>query len=273
MERPVSDSRQRYLDALGIERYLRPAADATPAAGSVQTAAEPAPQAAAPAGIEAVAAGSGAGAGPSAAGSAGGGAGGADVAAATEALHALEREVSQCRLCALCETRTQTVFGVGDPNADCMLVGEAPGAEEDRQGKPFVGRAGHLLVAMLGAIGMERDEVYIANVLKCRPPRNRDPGGTEVITCEPYLHRQVELVAPRLIVAMGRFAAQSLLRTTEAIGRLRGREFTYRDTGIPLIVTYHPAYLLRNPADKRKSWDDLLLIKRTLTGVSGSGGE
>jgi len=183
---------------------------------------------------------------------------------AVDELSALEVTVSGCRKCSLCETRRQTVFGVGNPAADCMLVGEAPGAEEDRQGKPFVGRAGQLLDAMLFAVGMNRDEVYIANVLKCRPPQNRDPQGEEVVRCEPYLHRQVDLVAPRLIVAMGRFAAQSLLRTTEAISRLRGREFTYRDTGIPLIVTYHPAYLLRNPADKSKAWDDLLLMQKKL---------
>ena len=187
-----------------------------------------------------------------------------ETTAAVDELSALEVTVSGCRKCSLCETRRQTVFGVGNPAADCMLVGEAPGAEEDRQGKPFVGRAGQLLDAMLFAVGMNRDEVYIANVLKCRPPQNRDPQGEEVVRCEPYLHRQVDLVAPRLIVAMGRFAAQSLLRTTEAISRLRGREFTYRDTGIPLIVTYHPAYLLRNPADKSKAWDDLLLMHKKL---------
>lgn len=187
-----------------------------------------------------------------------------ETATSVDELGALEVTVSGCRKCALCETRRQTVFGVGNPAADCMLVGEAPGAEEDRQGKPFVGRAGQLLDAMLFAVGMNRDEVYIANVLKCRPPQNRDPQGEEVMRCEPYLHRQVDLVAPKLIVAMGRFAAQSLLRTTEAISRLRGREFTYRDTGIPLIVTYHPAYLLRNPADKSKAWDDLLLMKKKL---------
>ena len=187
-----------------------------------------------------------------------------ETTAAVDELSALEVTVSGCRKCSLCETRRQTVFGVGNPAADCMLVGEAPGAEEDRQGKPFVGRAGQLLDAMLFAVGMNRDEVYIANVLKCRPPQNCDPQGEEVVRCEPYLHRQVDLVAPRLIVAMGRFAAQSLLRTTEAISRLRGREFTYRDTGIPLIVTYHPAYLLRNPADKSKAWDDLLLMQKKL---------
>lgn len=191
-------------------------------------------------------------------------------AAPVDELGALEATVSGCRKCALCETRRQTVFGVGNPAADCMLVGEAPGAEEDRQGKPFVGRAGQLLDAMLFAVGMNRDEVYIANVLKCRPPQNRDPQGEEVMRCEPYLHRQVDLVAPKLIVAMGRFAAQSLLRTSEAISRLRGREFTYRDTGIPLIVTYHPAYLLRNPADKSKAWDDLLLMKKKLAAAGAA---
>jgi DNA polymerase len=150
------------------------------------------------------------------------------------------------------------VFGTGDADADWMFVGEAPGAEEDRQGLPFVGRAGQLLNAMLLAINMRRDQVYIANVLKCRPPNNRDPQGVEVRECELYLHRQVALIQPKIIVAMGRFAAQSLLKTTRPINKLRGQRFCYRDTDIPLIVTYHPAYLLRSPIDKRKAWSDLL---------------
>lgn len=169
-----------------------------------------------------------------------------------------EQEVSTCTRCDLHRTRKHTVFGAGDAAADWMFVGEAPGAQEDRQGLPFVGPAGQLLNAMLLAINMSRDQVYIANVLKCRPPKNRDPQGVEVRQCEPYLHRQVALIQPEIIVAMGRFAAQSLLKTTRPINELRGQRFCYGDTDIPLIVTYHPAYLLRSPIEKRKAWSDLL---------------
>ncbi len=176
----------------------------------------------------------------------------------------LRRQVCECALCDLCKTRTQTVFGNGNQAADWMFVGEAPGAEEDRQGLAFVGRAGQLLTAMIAALGMQREQVYIANVLKCRPPQNRDPMGREVQRCEPYLHRQVALVRPKIIVALGRFAAQSLLKTTRPIGKLRGEVFEYEDTGIPLLVTYHPAYLLRNPVDKRKVWLDLCLAKKVV---------
>jgi len=176
----------------------------------------------------------------------------------------LGQKVSGCTACSLHATRTQTVFGVGNRNADWLFVGEAPGAEEDRKGEPFVGRAGQLLNAMLLAIGLKREQIYIANVLKCRPPENRDPQGVEVTQCEPYLHRQVELIQPKIIVAMGRFAAQSLLKSGEAIGRLRGQCHSYADTGIPLVVTYHPAYLLRSPQDKRKAWADLCLARRVL---------
>ncbi len=177
---------------------------------------------------------------------------------------ALEQAVRRCTQCPLYATRTQTVFGVGDRSTDWLFVGEAPGVEEDRKGEPFVGRAGQLLNAMLFAIGLKRQQVYIANVLKCRPPANRDPMGEEVIKCEPYLHRQVKLIQPRVIVALGRFAAQSLLKTNTPIGKLRGQRFTYADTGIPMVVTYHPAYLLRNPIDKRKVWDDLCLARSVL---------
>jgi len=170
----------------------------------------------------------------------------------------LEQAVRTCINCELHRTRKHTVFGIGDTDSDWMFVGEAPGAEEDRQGLPFVGRAGQLLNAMLLAINMSRDQVYIANVLKCRPPENRDPQGVEVTECEPYLHRQVALIQPKIIVAMGRFAAQSLLKTTRPISKLRGQKFFYSDTDIPLIVTYHPAYLLRTPIEKRKAWSDLL---------------
>lgn len=171
----------------------------------------------------------------------------------------LEAAVSACTRCSLHATRTQTVFGVGRRNAQWLFIGEAPGADEDRRGEPFVGRAGQLLNAMLFAIGLKREEVYIANVLKCRPPGNRDPQPQEVECCEPYLIRQIELIKPRLIVALGRHAAHSLLKTEVPLAKLRGQRLSYH--GTPLIVTYHPAYLLRNPADKRKVWDDMCLAK------------
>ena len=175
---------------------------------------------------------------------------------------ALREAVADCRACGLCESRRNTVFGVGHTEADWMIVGEAPGEQEDRQGMPFVGPAGQLLDAMLRACGRDRQAmdargVFIANVLKCRPPANRNPAPEEVVQCEPFLSRQVALVRPKLIIAMGRFAVQSLLKTTEPIGRLRGRLHRYE--GVPVIVTYHPAYLLRTPIDKAKAWADLCL--------------
>ncbi len=170
---------------------------------------------------------------------------------------ALQAQVAGCTRCGLCENRTRTVFGVGDPAADWMIVGEAPGAEEDRQGEPFVGRAGQLLNAVLLAVGLRREQVFIANILKCRPPQNRDPKSEEVERCLPYLQRQVELVRPKLIVALGRVAAQNLLGSTEAIGRMRGRVHAFGPAAIPVIVTYHPAYLLRSPLEKRKVWQDM----------------
>jgi len=171
---------------------------------------------------------------------------------------ALEDAVRGCRLCGLCETRTQTVFGVGNRTARLMVVGEAPGAEEDRQGEPFVGRAGNLLNAMLRAAGFERDEVMICNVLKCRPPNNRDPSDEEAARCLPYLRRQIELVNPEAILCVGRIAAQRLLETDTPIGKLRGR--VHALDGRPVVATYHPAYLLRSPGEKRKSWADLKLM-------------
>jgi len=170
----------------------------------------------------------------------------------------LAAAVSGCSRCALHTSRTQGVLGVGDVHAEWLIIGEAPGAEEDRQGQPFVGQAGKLLDAMLAAISLQRGHnVYIANVLKSRPPGNRDPKPEEVAACLPYLERQIDLIQPKIMVALGRFAAQSLLLTDTPIGRMRGRVHEYR--GIPLVVTYHPAYLLRNPADKAKVWEDLLL--------------
>lgn len=174
----------------------------------------------------------------------------------------LEETVRTCTKCGLHATRTQTVFGVGNRNAQWVFIGEAPGADEDRQGEPFVGRAGQLLNAMIAAMGLKREEVFICNLLKCRPPGNRDPQPGEVEQCEPYLIRQIELIRPKLIVALGRHAAHSLLKTELPLARLRGQRLAYHDT--PLIVTYHPAYLLRNLADKRKAWEDLRLAMRIM---------
>ena len=175
----------------------------------------------------------------------------------------LKAAVSGCVKCGLHTTRTKTVFGVGDENADWMLIGEAPGAEEDRLGDPFVGQAGKLLDNMLAAIGLSRrTNVYIANVLKCRPPGNRNPTPEEVAQCSPYLLQQIALTQPKLIVAMGRFAAQTLLETSASISSLRGK--VHRYAGVPLIVTYHPAYLLRTLEDKAKAWEDLLFARKTL---------
>ena len=178
----------------------------------------------------------------------------------------LRATVSGCTKCALHQTRTQTVFGVGDENADWMLIGEAPGAEEDRLGDPFVGQAGKLLDSMLAAIGLSRQKnVDIANVLKCRPPGNRNPSPEEVAQCSPHLLQQIELVKPKLILAMGRFAAQTLLKTDASISSLRGR--VHRYAGLPLIVTYHPAYLLRTLEDKAKAWEDLVFARKTMQAL------
>lgn len=172
---------------------------------------------------------------------------------------ALRESVAACTRCALHRNRTQTVFGVGNPDADWMIIGEAPGAEEDRRGEPFVGRAGKLLDEMLRAVGQGRENVFIANILKCRPPNNRDPSPEESALCRGYLQRQIELVKPKIILAVGRIAAQLLLDTDTPVGRLRGSRYCLGK--IPLIVTYHPAYLLRSPSQKRKSWDDLRLAR------------
>jgi uracil-DNA glycosylase family 4 len=178
----------------------------------------------------------------------------------------LKSAVSGCTQCGLHQTRTQTVFGVGDENAEWMLIGEAPGAEEDRLGDPFVGQAGKLLDNMLAALGLSRRQnVYIANVLKCRPPGNRNPSPEEVEKCSPHLLQQIALVKPKLILAMGRFAAQTLLGTDASIASLRGR--VHRYAGVPLIVTYHPAYLLRTLEDKAKAWEDLLFARKTLRSL------
>jgi DNA polymerase len=176
----------------------------------------------------------------------------------------LERAVRACTRCPLHESRTQGVPGVGDRQARLLIVGEAPGADEDRRGEPFVGRAGQLLDRMLKAIGLDRGQVYITNVLKSRPPGNRDPRPDEVAACEPYLRRQIELMQPQLIVALGRIAAQYLLRSERPLGRLRGAWHEYGPRATPLLVTYHPAYLLRNPAGKRQAWEDLKRVRDRL---------
>ena len=174
----------------------------------------------------------------------------------------LGADCSRCKLHTL--GRTQVVFGVGNPNADLMFVGEAPGADEDIQGEPFVGRAGQLLTKIIEAIGLRREDVYIANVIKCRPPGNRNPEPDEVEQCEPFLFRQIDTVKPKVIVALGKFAAQCLLRSNDPITRIRGREFKYRDA--ILIPTYHPAYLLRTPSAKREVWEDMKRVRAILQG-------
>jgi DNA polymerase len=234
----------RYLEAMGIQRWL--ARDGAEATNKVPPVA-PTPMADAVAVAPVVF--------PAAAG--------AGTSIAQMDLRALQAAVSNCTKCALHATRTNTVFGVGNPEASWLFVGEAPGAEEDRQGEPFVGRAGQLLNAMLFALGLKREEVYIANVLKCRPPNNRDPQADEVMQCEPYLLRQIELIKPEVIVALGRHAAHSLLKTELPLGRLRGMKHDYH--GTPLVVTYHPAYLLRSPGDKARAWDDLRLARTIVT--------
>jgi uracil-DNA glycosylase len=217
-----ADSRRRahYLTALGIEEWLprrAPASAPAPAAPAATVATD-----------------------------------------ATQAWQQLSDDVGRCTRCELHRTRTRPVLGVGDRQAQWLIVGEAPGAEEDRQGEPFVGRAGQLLDAMLRAIGLARGQnVYIANILKSRPPGNRDPAPEEVAACLPYLERQIELLRPRLILAVGRIAMQNLLATSGTLAGMRGRVHAFGGLKTPLIVTYHPAYLLRKPEDKRKAWEDL----------------
>ena len=177
-----------------------------------------------------------------------------------DALVAIRNDIGDCTRCKLHTLgRRQVVFGVGNPQADLMFVGEAPGADEDIQGEPFVGRAGQLLTKIIEAIGLSRGDVYIANVIKCRPPQNRNPEQDEVETCEPFLFKQIDAIQPKVIVALGTFAARGLLRTLDPISRLRGRVFEYR--GAKLIPTFHPAYLLRNPASKREVWEDMKLVR------------
>jgi DNA polymerase len=228
--------RQAVLDVLGVTRYVSRAAPGVPAAAPPAAAAPALPAAGeTPAGLD---------------------------------WEALERAVAGCTRCGLCKSRRQTVFGAGNRSARLMVVGEAPGAEEDRQGLPFVGRAGQLLNAMLRSVGFTREEVYIANVLKCRPPGNRDPEPAEAGQCLPYLRRQIELVAPRVLLCVGRIAAQNLLGTDARLGDLRGQ--VLRIGGTPVVVTYHPAYLLRTPAQKRRAWDDLRLARSLVDDGHGA---
>ena len=181
-----------------------------------------------------------------------------------DALAAIRADIGDCTRCKLHTLgRTQVVFGVGNPNADLMFVGEAPGADEDEQGIPFIGRAGQLLTKIIEAIALTREDVYIANIIKCRPPQNRNPEPDEVATCEPFLFQQIDAIKPKIIVALGKYAAQTLLRTDTPISRLRGQQFDYR--GSTLIPTFHPAYLLRNPSSKREVWEDMKLVKTLLT--------
>jgi uracil-DNA glycosylase family 4 len=172
-------------------------------------------------------------------------------------LDELKLTVSNCTQCVLHRARTQTVFGVGHPAAEWLIIGEAPGADEDRLGEPFVGREGQLLTSMLRAMGLAREEVFIANILKCRPPNNRDPEENEVSSCSSYLRQQIELIKPKIILVVGKIAAQALLNVDTPIGKMRGQKYFYQDTDIPVVTTYHPAYLLRSPQHKRKAWEDL----------------
>ena len=182
---------------------------------------------------------------------------------ATDALVALRQDIGDCTRCKLHTLgRTQVVFGVGNPAADLMFVGEAPGADEDEQGIPFIGRAGQLLTKIIEAINLTRDDVYIANIIKCRPPQNRNPEPDEVESCEPFLFRQIEVIKPKVVVALGKYAAQTLLKTDAPISRIRGQVFDYR--GAKLVPTFHPAYLLRNPSSKREVWEDMKLVRSLL---------
>jgi len=177
----------------------------------------------------------------------------------------LQHEVQSCELCSLHKTRTQTVFGVGDPEANWLFIGEAPGMDEDFQGEPFVGRAGGLLNEMVFSIGLSREKIFIANILKCRPPKNRDPLASEVTQCLPYLERQIQYIDPMIIIAVGKVAAQNLLQTDKTMSQLRGRIHRFGAKKTPLVVIYHPAYLLRSPSQKYKAWKDLTLAKQAIS--------
>jgi len=251
----VSPEAAALLEQIDGSLGLPPQGDPEPAAEPPQAQSEPAPAAVAEAAQQESAPAPPASAeGPP-----------ADASDRVAALKALEEQVSGCVKCPLCESRTQTVFGVGNPFADLVFVGEAPGYYEDQKGEPFVGKAGQLLTDIIvKGIKIRREDVYICNVLKCRPPQNRDPNPEEKRQCEPYLLQQLELLQPKCICALGRHAAQTLLRSNESIGRLRNRWHNYH--GIPLRVTYHPAYLLRNAEDKGKCWKDIQEVMKVLNG-------
>jgi len=235
----MSQARRAALAAMGVVEWVPRASPATPAPAAEDTAQAPQPMPY-PVGPAPV----------------------ADVPAGALDWEALAAAVARCERCALAAGRTQTVFGVGNRNAEWMIIGEAPGQEEDRQGEPFVGRAGQLLNAMLESVGLSRPQVFIANILKCRPPANRDPEPAEAAACSAWLARQIELVNPKLILCVGRIAAQNLLQTQTPIGKLRGQRYAYGAREIPVVVTWHPAYLLRSPAEKRRAWQDLLLARQ-----------
>jgi uracil-DNA glycosylase family 4 len=261
-----------YLGAIGYgDLYLRDAAGAasSPGAGAARSVGSPPDAADEPGAVEQMAeraaAPGGSGEPPAPRGAIEPAALAARVARLTE----ISGEVAVCRLCRLCETRNRTVFGAGDAATDLLFIGEGPGAEEDKQGLPFVGRAGELLNKIIQAIGKTREQVYIANIVKCRPPGNRDPQPDEVAACRPYLAEQIGLIQPAVIVALGRIAAQTLLGNDTPIGRLRGRWYTV--LGVPTMVTYHPAALLRNPALKRPTWEDMQQVRdRLLEAAAGS---
>jgi uracil-DNA glycosylase family 4 len=186
------------------------------------------------------------------------------LSAPSSGLDAIREDLGDCQRCKLARTRKTIVFGQGNPGARLMFVGEAPGADEDEQGLAFVGRAGQLLTKIIEAIGLTRDDVYICNVLKCRPPQNRNPETDEILSCQPFLERQIEAIHPTVLVGLGKFAAQWLLKTAEPITRLRGRLGAYGDSGIKVMATYHPAYLLRNPAAKKDVWEDMKIVRDLL---------
>jgi uracil-DNA glycosylase len=241
--------RHEYLAALGLQSWISRRKSVPAAESSQFTEAAPAPREAVMAREPLISGDSGAG---------------REAGADWQELRA---RVAACTRCTLCNTRTQTVFGVGNSKADWLIVGEAPGAEEDRQGEPFVGRAGQLLNSMLRAIGLAREQVYIANILKCRPPGNRDPTTGEAAECLPYLEQQIALLRPKVMLAVGRIAAQNLLRTEVTLGRLRQQVHRFGHSQVPLVVTYHPAYLLRTPTDKRKAWEDLKFAREVCARV------
>lgn len=243
-----SESQRAYLEAMGIPLYRRRSQGEPEVQPTEPPAPETAPVPEAEVGAAAVEAAPQVEEEP------------AVMSPGPDGLAALREEVAACQACALWETRTQTVFGVGDPQADVMFVGEAPGADEDRQGEPFVGRAGKLLDRLLRSAGFRREEVFICNVLKCRPPGNRDPEPREIDRCSPYLLRQIELIDPAVVLALGSFASRTLLDVRDSIRSMRQQEHTFR--GYPLAVTYHPAALLRNPNWTRPTWEDLQKVRR-----------